>query len=275
MRFFFVFFSRLRNFHFFALSWWRGVHVCGPCKFGAFTFFSQIHTFKQTNQRTHSVSYSNLLYHNNEVICFAHGKDKATSKMVHMDTIVLMIFRVNCVRVVFGLAAVCLFTMNLFLNITWALALFPSVSFRMPFSLLVFLSLSMVTTHSQRTHSFHQMDSINSGDTNSIRHLHKILLINNRFSRISFDLAFFQRNPKWRNSLFICTVLGSESLSSLLLSRSCLELAADDDMKLWKMIRFSFDHGDRGPTETFNYSPHTDSNCAAHRRARIRNTKTS
>lgn len=96
----------------------------------------------------------------------------------------------------------------------------------------LFFRLMLTTT---RTHSFHRMDSISSNDSNPIRHLHKIRLINNFCLWRIFSSLSFNGNRITKFSVFIFfDVLGYEF-------RCVVDATATGDMKLWKMIPFSFD----------------------------------
>lgn len=103
----------------------------------------------------------------------------------------LLVINILSEMCVFSVRAVCLFTMNSFLNINCALFVrffFSSaLSFGCRFCLYVsFFFLLMLT------HLFHRMDSISSNDSNSIRHLHKNSAHKQQFFT-HFFFAFFQR----------------------------------------------------------------------------------
>lgn len=149
---------------------------------------------------------------------------------------VLLIFWVKCVffngfSYLFFVSAVCLFSTNLFLNNEKARS--SALSFRCRFCLYVFFSFFRLMLTTTRTHSFHRMDSISSNDSNPIRHLHKIRLINNFCLSRIFSSLSFNGNRITKFSVFF-DVLGYEF-------RCVVDATATGDMKLWKMIPFSFD----------------------------------
>lgn len=75
------------------------------------------------------------------------------------------------------------------------------IGFVIQLSLFFLISFFFLLSYAYHTLLFRQMDSINSNDSNSIRHLHKILLINNSLSR-TFLFIYLSTEFKWRNFVF-------------------------------------------------------------------------